>query len=136
MSEPQNASPQDASSELGREVLNNTRYLSLAVDEKGVVTRLACPALEWHIDGLCAGRCAPEVLLAIIETSGSSMKPQLFPYVRLSEGVHADVHIVDRAHEKQIILQDISEGHRVEHRLQQKAHEVSLLLEKQAELSR
>ena len=86
--------------------------------------------------GLKTGRRLPDNLQGIIDASAGTTAPQLYPYVQLNDSLFADVHVLNRGEEKQLILQDVSEGHDDEYKLQQKAHEVSLLLEQQAELNR
>jgi signal transduction histidine kinase/CheY-like chemotaxis protein len=88
------------------------------------------------MDGLNTGRKLPDNLDGIIQASSGSTAPQLYPYVQLTDDLFADVHVLNTGEETQLILQDVSDGHGDEYKLQQKAHEVSLLLEQQAELNR
>jgi signal transduction histidine kinase len=121
---------------LHQEVLKNARYLVVTVDRYGLVARQDCPGSRWRVEGLNTGRKLPEHLDGIIQAASESTAPQLFPYVQLTDDLFADVHVLNRGDEKQLILQDVSDGHGDEYKLQQKAHEVSLLLEQQAELNR
>ena len=128
--------PENPTAYLEQEVLKNARYLVVIVNQQGLVDRLECPGIEWSVVDLSIGRRLPDVLQAIADVCDDSTSAQLFSYVQLTDQVYVDVHILNREGEKQIILQDVSVGHEGTHRFQQKAHEVSLLLEKQAELNR
>lgn len=128
--------PSDTTGYLHQEVLKNARYLVIVVDKYGLVAKQDCPGIHWRLEGLKAGRKLPDDLQGIIDASADSTAPQLFPYVQLTDSVFADVHVLNRGDEKHLILQDVSGGHDDEYKLQQKAHEVSLLLEQQAELNR
>lgn len=126
----------ETSGYLHQEVLKNARYLVITIDKYGLVARQECPGSRWRMDGLNTGRPLPDNLHGIIEASSDATAPQLFPYVQLTDSLFADVHVLNTGEEKQLILQDVSDGHGEEYKLQQKAHEVSLLLEQQAELNR
>lgn len=125
----------DSTNHVDHEVLKNARYMVVVIDKHGLVDRLECPGIQWQVDGLRIGLEPPETIKAIIDAAAGSITPKLFPYVQLATGVSADIHILNRKGKKQIILQEVSERYDAEHRYQQKAHEVSLLLEKQAELN-
>ncbi len=118
------------------EVLRNTRYLVLSVDARGVVTEQDCPGAGWTVAGVRVGRPLPETLRAVVLSTPIEQRTQLYPYIYLGEDLVVDVHVLSRDGQRQLILQDVSEAHDAELKLQQKAHEVSLLLEKQAELNR
>ena len=121
---------------LEQEVLKNARYLMMIVDRQGRVAKLDCPGIQWSLDGLSTGLQIPEVLQAIIDVCDDSEHPQLFPFINLSNDLIADIHVLNHGSGRHIILQDVSMGHEGAHRFQQKAYEVSLLLEREAELSR
>jgi signal transduction histidine kinase/ActR/RegA family two-component response regulator len=119
----------------GLELLKDARYVVVTLNRYGLVERVQCPGIDWRIEGLQTGRELPGTLQAVVSASHGTTTPQLYPYVQLDDGLHADVHVLNGEARKQIIVQDVSEGYAGEHNYQQKAHEVSLLLEKQAELS-
>jgi|GEM_PF-1620574 len=127
----------DASTnKLGLAVLKNARYLVAVVDKHGLVKMLECPGLPWCINGLRVGRQLPESLQAIVDICDESTSTQLFPYVQISDDVHTDVHVLSNGSEAQLILHDVNVAYEGAHEFQQKAHDVSLLLEQQAELNR
>jgi signal transduction histidine kinase/CheY-like chemotaxis protein len=101
-----------------------------------MLTELDCPGCTWEVDGLDIGEPLPETLRAIVLTTPLDQRTQLYPYIYLGDSLVVDVHVLTHGSNRQMILQDVSDSHDAELRLQQKAHEVSLLLEKQAELNR
>lgn len=125
----------DTTGYLQQEVLRNARYLVLTVDKHGLVARQECPGIQWRIEGVTTGRKLPDDLQGIIESTNGQIAPQLIPYVNLQGNLIADVHVLNRGDDRQIILQDVSGPHDDKRKLQQKAHEVTLLLEHQAELN-
>ena len=114
--------------------MKNARYLVVSVDKHGLVSRQDCPGNSWRMEGLNTGKTLPDNLQSIAESAADFTTPQLYPYVQLTDTLVADVHVLNRGDEKQLILHDVSGVHDHEHKLQQKAHEVSLLLDQQAEL--
>ncbi|NNL95475.1 MAG: HAMP domain-containing histidine kinase, partial [Xanthomonadales bacterium] len=126
----------DTAGYLHQEVLKKARYLVVTVDKYGLVVKQECPGIQWRFDSIRTGRTLPDALQSILDSCTDSLAPQLFPYVHLSDDLIADIHVLNRGEDRQLILQDVSHGHDDEHRLQQKAHEVSLLLEQQAQLNR
>ena len=125
----------DTAGYLHKEVLSKSRYLVVSVDRHGLVVKQECPGIDWRLESIRTGRMLPDDLRSVLDSAGDASAPQLFPYVQLADGVTVDVHVLDRGDDKQIILHDVSEGHDDEHRLQQKVHEVSLLLDQQARLT-
>lgn len=125
----------DTAGYLHQEVLKKARYLVITVDKYGLVAKQECPGIQWRFDSIRTGRMLPDALQGVLDSCTDSSAPQLFPYVQLSDELVADIHVLNRDEDRQIILQDVSHGHDDEHRLQQKAHEVSLLLERQAQLN-
>lgn len=127
--------PEYATDFTDQEILSHARYLVVIVANNGLVESLECPGIQWCVDGLHVGQTPPEVLQAVIDAAAGSQTLQLFPYVQLTDHVSADIHVLNRESGKRVVLQDVSEGHEAEHKLQQKAHQVSLLLEQQSELN-
>ena len=121
---------------LYNEVLQSTRCLTVSVNASGVVTDLACPWGDWLVADIEIGSCLPETLLAILNATPRQQRTTLYPFVYLDDSFVVDVHVYTDGLFRQLILRDVSEIHQAELKFQQKAHEVSLLLEKQSELNR
>ncbi|MBT8048103.1 MAG: response regulator [Gammaproteobacteria bacterium] len=121
---------------LNKEVLNNARCLVISLNTSGVVYELLCPWGEWSVDSIRIGNPLPEALRAVLNTTPQSRQTRFFPYIYLDETQVVDVHVSTHGLSRKVILRDVSEVHRAELKYQQKAHEVSLLLEKQSELNR
>jgi len=121
---------------LEHEVLKNARYMKLTVDQRGFVTHVETPGIEWQIEGLKTDQQLPDVLQAIVDVCDIAPEPHLFSYVQLADDLSVDVYVLVHESSYQVVLQDVSKGHDNAHKYQQKAHEISLLLERQAELNR
>ena len=124
------------STKLEHEVLKYARYMKLVVDKQGLVTDVETPGIEWQVQGLKANQQLPDVLQAIIDVCDAAPEPHLFSYVQLAQNLCVDVYVLVQESSYQVVLQDVSKGHESTHKYQQKAHEVNLLLERQAELNR
>ena len=121
---------------LYKEVLQNTRCLIVSLDASGVVIDLACPWGNWSVDDIEIGKSLPDTLRAILDVTPRTQAIIQYPFIYLDDALVVDVHVQSDGRFRQIILRDVSEIHRAEVNFQQKAHEVSLLLEKQSELNR
>ena len=121
---------------LNRDVLRHTRCLVIALDGGATVTGLECPWGEWSLEALQVGSPLPEALCAVLDAAPPGEAVQLYPFIYLDDSTVVDVHVRNNGKDRQLILRDVSENHRAELKFQQKAYEVSLLLEKQAELNR
>jgi signal transduction histidine kinase len=121
---------------LYKEVLNNTRCLVISLNAGNVVFELECPWGEWSVDAIRVGSPLPEPLRAVMDTAPRGRQTTFFPFIYLDESQVVDVHVCSHGLCRKVILRDVSEVHRAELKYQQKAHEVSLLLEKQSELNR
>ena len=117
-------------------VLQNTRCLVVSLDAGGIVTQLDCPWGKWAIESVQTGSHLPLPLHAILEATSDEVDAEVFPFVYLDEIQVVDVHVRGQGKGRQLILRDVSEIHQAGLKVQQKAHEVSLLLEKQSELNR
>ncbi len=118
------------------QALMGERLLVVTTNQQGLVESLQCPGKRWKLEGLGKGQQLPEMLEAVIDASEDSTRPQLFPYVQLADGLCVDIHVINFELGTQVILQDISQRVQAEQSLQQEAHELSLKLERQAELIR
>ena len=121
---------------LQTEVLRDTRCLVVLLDKDGTVAGLESPWGDWPLAALRIGSPLPEPLRAVLEASPPAQAVQIYPFIYLDESQVVDVHVCANGANRQLILRDVSEVHQAELKFQQKAHEVSLLLEKQAELNR
>ena len=130
------SNPGDQPTKLEHEVLKNARYMKLVVDRRGLVTHVETPGVEWQIQGVRTAWQLPEVLQAIVDVCDAAPEPHIFPYVQLTQDLSVDVYVLVQESDYQVVLQDVSAGHSSTHKFQQKAHEISLLLERQAELNR
>lgn len=118
------------------EVLQNTRCLLVSLDAGGIVTQLDCPWGNWAIEDVETGSPLPLPLRAILDATPDQAGPEVFPFVYLDEVRVVDVHVRRQGNCRQLILRDVSDIHLARLTVQQKAHEVSLLHEKQSELNR
>lgn len=118
------------------EVLRKTRCLVITLDADGFVTRLDCPWGDWIIEGVETGSDLPQPLRAILDFLPASTESESYPFVYLNDEQVVDVHVHGTGLSREVILRDVSEIHEAGLKVQQKAHEVSLLLEKQSELNR
>jgi len=121
---------------LYNEVLQNTHCVIVSLNPSGVVTDLDYPGGGWRVDAIKIGSQLPEALRAILDVTPREQNAKLYPFVYLDESLVVDVHVFTHGLNRQLILRDVSEVHQAELKFQQKAHEVSLLLEKQSELNR
>ena len=128
--------PMETAEYLQTEVLLDTRCLVVLLDADGRVTGLECPWGEWPLAALLIGSPLPEPLRAVLEASPPDQAVQIYPFIYLDDSQVVDVHVCANGANRQLILRDVSAVHQAELKFQQKAHEVSLLLEKQAELNR
>ena len=128
--------PMETAEYLQTELLRDTRCLVVLLDADGTVTGLECPWGEWPLAALLIGSPLPEPLRAVLDASTPDQAVQLYPFIYLDDSQVVDVHVCANGANRQLILRDVSEVHQAELKFQQKAHEVSLLLEKQAELNR
>ncbi|NNK37257.1 MAG: response regulator [Xanthomonadales bacterium] len=117
-------------------MLRNTRCLVVGLDEDGRVAELNCPWGDCEVDALRVGEPLPESLVAVLAAVPPERAEQHFPFIYLDETTVVDVYVLGPAAERKLILRDVSEAHQAELKFQQKAYEVSLLSEKQAELNR
>lgn len=121
---------------LVNEVLQNTHCLIVSVNASGVVTDLACPWGDCSVESIKIGSHLPDTLNAILDATPRGQQTQLYPFIYLDDALVVDVHVQTEGLFRQLILRDVSDIHQAELKFQQKAHEVSLLLEKQSELNR
>ncbi len=120
---------------LYNEVLQNTHCVIVSLNPSGVVTDLDYPGGGWRVDAIKIGSQLPEALRAILDVTPREQNAMLYPFVYLDESLVVDVHVFTHGQNRQLILRDVSEVHQAELKFQQKAHEVSLLLEQQSELN-
>ncbi len=120
---------------LYKEVLRTTQCLILALNNAGEVEGMECPWGNWSIDTIRIGSLLPEPLQAVLDASLHAQQSTFFPYIYLDDSQVVDVHLCTGGLHRKVILRDVSEVHQAELKFQQKAHEVSLLLEKQSELN-
>jgi signal transduction histidine kinase/ActR/RegA family two-component response regulator len=121
---------------LHREVLQQTRCLIVTLDDSGGAAGIECPFADWEPACVKVGSLLPEALRAVLDSAPDDGQTHVFPFVYLNGGEIVDVHVWARRTPRQILLRDVTEPHQAELKYQQKAHEISLLLEHQAELNR
>lgn len=119
-----------------QEVLQNAHCLIVSLDGGNLVTDLNFPWGDWSVGSIEIGAQLPEPLLAVLAATPLEQKTKFYPYIYLDEELVVDVHVCSNGAHRQLILRDVSDIHQAELKFQQKAHEVSLLLETQAALNR
>jgi signal transduction histidine kinase len=121
---------------LYEEVLCNTHCLVVSLEETGLIAAIDRPWGEWTLESIQVGQPLPEPLTAVLESVPTGVAITHLPFIYLNDEVILDVFVMGNGAARKLILRDVTEAHRAELKLQQKAYEVSLLAEKQAELNR
>ena len=113
----------------------NARCVIVSLDAENLVTDVEIPWAEWPDAPFEIGGLLPEPMRAVLDATPHQVDTNYYPFVYVDDSLVVDVHVLTRGPLRQLVLRDVSEVHLAELKFQQKAHEVSLLLEKQSELN-
>ena len=121
---------------LYEKVLCNANCLVVSLDETGLIAEIDRPWGEWALESIQVGQPLPEPLSAVLDSAPTDVAVTHLSFIYLNDEVILDVYVMGTGGGRKLILHDVSEAHRAELKFQQKAYEVSLLAEKQAQLNR
>jgi class 3 adenylate cyclase len=128
--------PASVASRLEALTFEERRAAFLQIDET-----LAVVAAGGHLDtyglaGLCPGDCAMTAAPFLDGLLPLGNSPFLLPSVELSNGTVADLHLYEEAQTTWLILLDATAQRDAARRMQQRAYDMTLLQEREAQLNR
>ena len=106
----------------------------LALDARQKILSVNQSTADWKVPGLIRGSLLPDTLRSLLSMTDQSGGPIVFPYVEL-EGNVFDIHVLGDEKSADLVLHDVTQAHKKERNLQQRAHENSLLSEQRAVLN-
>jgi signal transduction histidine kinase/ActR/RegA family two-component response regulator len=106
----------------------------ITVSPNQQIVSLVCSHDDWEVNGLQSGAMLPDTLQSLCSVASETTEPMVFHYVAF-DGIWVDVHVLVSKDGFDLILQDVTQAHQNEQILQQKALEISLLSQKQAEMN-
>jgi len=123
-----------AANYLRDELLRRERFIVLLLNSQRKILSVNRSTPDWHLPGLTRGSMLPESLCSLLDTAAGVLPPVVFNYVEVS-GYYIDIHVLGDENLSELVFHDVSETHRKEQTLQQRAHEISLLSDRRAALN-
>jgi signal transduction histidine kinase/CheY-like chemotaxis protein len=120
---------------LREELVRRERFIVVVLDADRQMLAVQGSTPDWRLPGLNRGAALPETLDALLDAADGATEPMVFPYVEMGD-YFIDVHVLSEQGTAELVLHDVTEAHRQEQVLQQRAHEISLLSDRRAAMNK
>ena len=124
--------PTPVKSYFQRQIDLKTICILIQLDSSGNVVEIDKRSGSWNLEWLGIGRKLPDALANLVESSEGDQW-LYYEFVELMNNEFVELHVLPGKPNAHIVLFEANRSHEIEQNLRQRANDISMLLEKQAE---